>query len=140
MGEAQRNPRLHCGGTDRGIRHPIPTHVTIPGGNQARPTARHCKGTKAGGLIAGCGIAKTEPFNPAQHLTSPDAQTDLLNDALSSADDAPPHRVMLKSRNDRMARGVFPICRAFPASSRTNARARSGCESAPNWDPSAIPG
>ena len=31
-------------------------------------------------------MAKTEPFNPAQHPTSPESQTDLLNDALSSGD------------------------------------------------------
>ena len=31
-------------------------------------------------------MAKTEPFAAAQHLTSPEAQTDLLNDAMASGD------------------------------------------------------
>ena len=31
-------------------------------------------------------MVKTEPFDPAQYLTSPEAQTDLLNDALASGD------------------------------------------------------
>jgi probable addiction module antidote protein len=29
---------------------------------------------------------KTEPFDPARYLTSPESQTDLLNDALASGD------------------------------------------------------
>ena len=31
-------------------------------------------------------MVKTEPFDAAQYLTSPEAQTDLLNDAPSTAD------------------------------------------------------
>ena len=31
-------------------------------------------------------MVKTEPFDAAQYLTSPEAQTDLLNDALASGD------------------------------------------------------
>jgi probable addiction module antidote protein len=31
-------------------------------------------------------VVKTEPFDAAQYLTSPEAQTDLLNDAPSTAD------------------------------------------------------
>ena len=59
-------------------------------------------------------MVKTEPFDPAQYLTSPESQTDLLNDALSSANDAPPHRVMLKSRNDRISARHFPDLLCLP--------------------------
>jgi probable addiction module antidote protein len=31
-------------------------------------------------------VVKTEPFDPAQYLTSPESQTDLLNDALATGD------------------------------------------------------
>ena len=31
-------------------------------------------------------MIKTEPFDPAQYLTSPESQTDLLNDALATGD------------------------------------------------------
>ena len=31
-------------------------------------------------------MVKTEPFDPAQYLTSPESQTDLLNDALATGD------------------------------------------------------
>jgi len=33
-------------------------------------------------------VVKTEPFDAARYLTSPEAQTDLLNDALASGDAA----------------------------------------------------
>ena len=31
-------------------------------------------------------MVKTEPFDPAQYLTSPESQTDLLNDVLATGD------------------------------------------------------
>ena len=54
-------------------------------------------------------MIKTEPFDPAQYLTSPESQTDLLNDALATGDASyVAHALGVIAR----ARGMTEIARA----------------------------
>jgi len=54
-------------------------------------------------------VIKTEPFDPAQYLTSPESQTDLLNDALATGDASyVAHALGVIAR----ARGMTEIARA----------------------------
>ena len=63
-----------------------PNRVPSLARSEARPRARHRKAPNPGTVVGGYGLAKTDPFDPAQHLPSPEAQHALLNDAPSTAD------------------------------------------------------
>jgi probable addiction module antidote protein/putative addiction module killer protein len=60
--------------------------ILLCGGDKRVAAARHRSSEDVGGRIGDRLMAKTEPFDAARYLTSPESQAELLNDALATGD------------------------------------------------------